>query len=59
MPHFFSIIYSLAWTFLAGSALVVVLVAGWVSGPAIIAALAAGAVVAAPVAWVIERELDR
>ncbi|MEO1679825.1 MAG: hypothetical protein AAFU80_16910 [Pseudomonadota bacterium] len=59
MPRLFSIIYSLASTVLAGSALVFVLEAGWVSGVAIVAALATGAVVAVPVDWVIAQELDR
>lgn len=52
-----SLIYSLAATVLSGMALVAVLVAGWVTAPAIIAALAGGAVVAGPVAWVVAKRL--
>lgn len=58
MPfRLYSLLYSLTATVLSGTALVAVLVAGWVSAPAIIAALAGGAVVAAPVAWRIGRRL--
>jgi hypothetical protein len=50
MSKLFSLVYSLAATVLAGVALVTVLVAGWVSAPAIVGALAGGAVLAIPVA---------
>ena len=50
MSKLFSLVYSLAATVLAGVGLVAVLVAGWVSAPAIVGAIAGGAVLAVPVA---------
>jgi hypothetical protein len=50
MSKLFSLVYSLAATVLAGVALVTVMVAGWVSAPAIVGALGGGAVLAVPVA---------
>ena len=57
MGRLFPLIWSLASTVLMGTGLVVVLVAGYVTGVAIVAALALGAVAAIPVAWVIARAL--
>jgi hypothetical protein len=52
-----SLVYSLASTVLMGVCLVSVLVAGYVSGVAIVAALATGALLAIPASWVIARAL--
>lgn len=57
MTRLLSLIYSLAATVLVGVCLVVTLVAGFVSGPAIVAAIASGAVLAAPVAYIVARKL--
>ena len=59
MSRLFSLVWSLAATVLGGSALVAVLVAGWVSAPAIVAALATGAALAAPVAYVVARQIEQ
>ncbi|WP_037310465.1 hypothetical protein [Ruegeria halocynthiae] len=52
-----SILYSLIATALAGTAVIAVLTAGMVSAPAIVAAAGAGAVIAAPVSWLVARKL--
>ena len=57
MGRLWSLVYSLASTVLMGVCLVSVLVAGYVSGVAIVAALATGAVLAVPASWVIARAL--
>ncbi len=57
MMRLAGILYSLISTALAGTGVIVVLVAGFVSLPAILGAAAAGAVLAAPVAWLVARRL--
>ncbi len=57
MGRLWSLVYSLASTVLMGVCLVSVLVAGYVSGVAIVAALATGALLAIPASWVIARAL--
>ncbi|MDA7965656.1 hypothetical protein [Ruegeria sp.] len=52
-----SILYSLIATAMAGTAVIAVLSAGMVSAMAILAAAGAGAVVAAPVSWLVARRL--
>ena len=52
-----SILYSLIGTTLAGSAIVVALVAGYDDAPGIIAAAAIGALAAMPVAYLVARKL--
>ena len=52
-----SILYSLIGSSMAGAAVISVLVAGYLTGPAILAAAAAGAVVAMPVAYLVARRL--
>ncbi|WP_425045619.1 hypothetical protein [Primorskyibacter sp. S87] len=52
-----SMIYSLISTTLAGTAVVVALVAGLSSLSSLLAAAAAGFVVAAPVSWLLARKL--
>ncbi|MCA0856581.1 hypothetical protein [Phaeobacter italicus] len=52
-----SILYSLIGSSMAGAAVIAVLVAGHLTVPAILAAAAAGAVVAMPVAYLVARRL--
>lgn len=52
-----SVLYSLIATALAGTAVIAVLTAGFVSALAIFSAAATGAVVAAPVSWVVAKKL--
>jgi hypothetical protein len=52
-----SLLFTLISSALAGSAVIAVLVAGFVSVPAIVGAAAAGAAVAVPVSWVVARKL--
>jgi putative flippase GtrA len=52
-----SILYSLIGSSMAGAAVISVLVAGYLTVPAILAAAAAGAVVAMPVAYLVARRL--
>lgn len=54
-----AMLYSLIATALAGSAVIAVLAAGFVTAAAIISAAFAGAVVAMPVAYVIAKKLYR
>ncbi|GAB4543981.1 MAG: hypothetical protein Tsb0024_14890 [Ruegeria sp.] len=51
------LLYSLIATALAGSAVIAVLVAGFVSVQAILAGAAIGAVAAAPASWLVARKL--
>ena len=51
MLRLFSIVCSLASTVLVGVFLVFALTAGFVSGPVIVGCIAAGFVLAMPVAW--------
>lgn len=57
MTRLFMIIYTLAATTLAGSAMVAVLVIGLDTLTPILAALGLGALAAIPVAWLITRRL--
>ena len=52
------LIHAIAATVIGGILLVAVLVAGWVSAPAIVGALAAGLVLAIPVARIVARRLS-
>lgn len=52
-----SLLYSLISTALAGTGVIVALVAGYVSLAAILAGAAVGAAVAAPAAWLLARRL--
>ncbi|WP_164659821.1 hypothetical protein [Tropicibacter sp. Alg240-R139] len=52
-----SMLYTLVATAISGSAVIAVLTAGMVTVPAIVGAAAIGAVVAAPVSWLIARRL--
>ncbi|WP_083100188.1 hypothetical protein [Pseudophaeobacter leonis] len=52
-----SVLYSLIGSSLAGVGVIAVLVAGFVSVPAILVAAALGAVLGAPVAWLVARQL--
>ncbi len=52
-----AMLYTLIASALAGSAVIAVLSAGLVSVNAIVAAAAAGAVVAAPVSWLVAKRL--
>jgi putative flippase GtrA len=52
-----SILYSLIGSSMAGAAVIAVLVTGYLTVPAILAAAAAGAVVAMPVAYLVARRL--
>lgn len=52
-----SILYSLVATAISGTAVIAVLTAGMVTVPAIVGAAALGAIVAAPVSWLIARRL--
>ncbi|NKX41144.1 hypothetical protein HGE74_07270 [Rhodobacteraceae bacterium R_SAG1] len=52
-----SILYSLIGSSMAGAAVIAVLVAGYLTVPAILAAAAAGALVAMPVAYLVARRL--
>ncbi len=52
-----SILYSLIGSSLAGAGVIAVLVAGLVSVQAILTAAAIGAVLGAPVAWLVARQL--
>ncbi|MFC3615145.1 hypothetical protein ACFORG_15375 [Lutimaribacter marinistellae] len=51
------LLFSLISTALAGTGVIVVLVAGFVSLPAILGAAIAGAVLAAPVSWLLAKRL--
>ncbi|OUS38740.1 hypothetical protein A9Q94_01510 [Rhodobacterales bacterium 56_14_T64] len=51
------VLYSLIATSLAGTGVIFVLVAGYVSVPAIIAAAAVGAVLALPASWLVARKI--
>lgn len=57
MIRLFSIIYSLAFTVLAGAAVVAVLVMNRVDLNAILLAVAVGAIAALPVAWGVARKI--
>jgi hypothetical protein len=52
-----SILYSLISTSLAGTGIIAVLVAGFVSVQAILAAAVAGAVLALPVSWIVAKQM--
>ncbi len=52
-----AMLYSLIATAIAGSAVIAVLVAGMVTWIAILSAAAAGAVIAAPVSWLVAKRL--
>ncbi|KIC25592.1 MULTISPECIES: hypothetical protein [unclassified Leisingera] len=52
-----SILYSLIGSSLAGAGVIAVLAAGLVTTQAILAAAAAGAVLALPVAWLVAKQL--
>lgn len=52
-----SMLFTLISSALAGTAVIAVLVAGYVSVTAIVAAAAVGAVVAMPVSWMVARKL--
>lgn len=52
-----SILYSLIGSSLAGACVIAVLASGFVAVNAILAAAAAGAVLGAPVAWLVARRL--
>lgn len=52
-----TILYSLIATAIAGSAVIAVLAAGMVTGIAIISAAVAGAIIAAPVTWLVAKRL--
>lgn len=54
-----SILYSLISTSLAGAGVIAVLAAGFVTVNAILAAAAAGALMAVPVSWMVARQLYR
>lgn len=54
-----SILYSLIGSSLAGAGVIAVLASGLVTVKAILAAAAAGAVLGAPVAWLVARRLYR
>jgi len=57
MTRLFPILYGLAATVLAGSAIVVALAIGQVDLRAIVVAAISGALVALPAAWVVARRL--
>ncbi|MBC7137589.1 MAG: hypothetical protein H5U17_02395 [Defluviimonas sp.] len=59
MVRLFLIIYTLAATVLAGSAVVAALTMGRVDAVSIIVAAVAGAVVALPVSWLVVRTLQQ
>ena len=52
-----SLLFTLISSGMAGSAVIAVLVAGYVSVTAIVAAAAVGAVAAMPVSWMVARKL--
>ncbi|PCJ04354.1 MAG: hypothetical protein COB16_18950 [Rhodobacteraceae bacterium] len=54
-----SILYSLIATSLAGIGVIIVLVAGFVSVPAIFGSAVVGAVIAIPVSWLVARQIMR
>lgn len=58
MIRLFSIIYTLAFTVLAGSAIVAVLVMNRVDLSAILLAVALGAIAALPVAWGVVKQIS-
>ncbi|MGA0541800.1 CTP synthetase [Neotabrizicola sp. VNH66] len=58
MTRLFLIIYTLAASVLAGSAVVAALTMGLVAAKPIVLAAVAGALVALPVAWVVARQME-
>ncbi|MEZ5724492.1 hypothetical protein [uncultured Paracoccus sp.] len=58
MTRLFFLLLSLIMTTLAGIGVIAVLVMGFETATAIIAAAAIGAVIAVPVAWLVARKLE-
>lgn len=58
MTRLFLIIYTLAASVLAGSAVVAALTMGLVAAKPIVLAAVAGALVALPAAWVVARQME-
>lgn len=59
MTRLFGILYSMGSITLAGSAVVVALVTGYVTWQAILGAAVAGAVLALPVCWLLAKRLTQ
>lgn len=58
MSRLFMLLFSLAFTVLAGIGIVAVLALGRYDAGAIIGAVVAGGVIALPVAWLVARRLE-
>jgi len=58
MPRLFPVFYSIIASTLAGLSVVVALVAGVTGAIALVACAAGGALLAAPVTWIVARRMD-
>jgi Kef-type K+ transport system membrane component KefB len=58
MYHFFFAIYSVVFTTLSGILLVVIIVAGYFSWPAMIAAMISGGILSLPITYKILKQMD-
>ena len=58
MYHFFFAIYSVTFSVLSGALTVAIIVAGYFSWPAVIAAMVIGAILSLPLTYIILKQMD-